>query len=348
MRKSLSFALVALLMLSSALAQNKAGTTVAQFLKLGVGSRAAGMGEAFVATSDDVSGLYWNPAGIAGTRGPQIMFQHNDWVSDISNDFIGVISPLGGFGVVGVSMTSLSMGEMAVTTEEEPEGTGEMFSASDMALGLTYARALTDRFSIGFNFKYIQEKIWHMSANGIAMDVGTLFRTQFHDMRLGMSISNYGSNMQLSGRDGLIYYDPATELEGNNPAIPAVYKLDTWPLPLLFRVGVAFDAYETDFMKLTVALDALHPNDNYESVNIGAELAVANWVFLRAGWKSPFVETNTRVEATEWDRREESLSFGGGVDMLLFGSGAGLKVDYAFSDFGRLQDVHRFTLGLYF
>ncbi|NQV15155.1 PorV/PorQ family protein [bacterium] len=328
--------------------QYKGGTTAAQFLKIGVGSRATGMGEAYVAMSRDASGLYWNPAGIALAPGAEIMFQRNNWIADIAINYMGVIFPLYGIGTVGLSLTSLTMDDMPVTTEYEPNGTGEEFAASDLALQMSLARSLTDRFSIGFNLKYIQQNIWHSTASGMALDVGTLFRTQFKDMRLGMSISNYGSSMTMSGRDALERIDLAPGLEGNNPAIPADLSMDSWDLPLIFRVGVAMDVLELGVSKLTVAADAIHPNDNYESVNLGAEFNILDKYFLRAGLKSEFVETNTSLASSNLEAREESFTFGAGFDLPLFGSGSGLRFDWAYGDFGRLKEVQRFNLSLYF
>ncbi|NQT63544.1 MAG: PorV/PorQ family protein [Candidatus Marinimicrobia bacterium] len=333
---------------SMSFGQYKGGTTAAQFLKIGIGSRATGMGEAYVAMSQDASGLYWNPAGIAQAGGGEILFQRNNWIADVAINYMGVIFPLYGVGTVGISITSLTMDDMPVTTELEPNGTGEEFTASDLALQVTLARSLTDRFSIGFNGKYIQQTIWHSRASAMAVDVGTLFRTQFNDMRLGMSISNYGSGMRMSGRDILVRYDPAPGFEGNNDAIPADYALDDWDLPLIFRVGVAMDVIEVGVTKVTVAVDAIHPNDNYESINIGTELSILDKYFLRGGWKSPFVETNTSLAASELEAREEGFTFGAGFDLPIFGSASGLRFDYAYADFGRLKDVQRFNFSLYF
>ena len=342
--------LIVLLMITVSLSygQYKGGTTAAQFLKIGVGARATAMGEAYVAMSQDATGLYWNPAGIAQAPGGELIFLRNNWIADIAVNYLGVIFPLYGVGTVGMSITSLTMDDMAVTTELEPNGTGEEFTASDLAMQLSLARSLTDRFSIGFNFKYIQQSIWHSHASAMAMDVGTLFRTAFKDMRLGMSISNYGSSLTMSGRDALIRYDPAPNLEGNNDAVPAYYGLDDWDLPLIFRVGVAMDVFEIGVSKLTVAVDAIHPNDNYESINMGAELGILNRYFLRAGYKSGFLETNSVVSASAMERREEGLTFGAGFDLPLFGSASGLRFDWAYADFGRLNDVQRLSMSLYF
>ena len=346
MKKSILFLMIIAVSLS--FGQYKGGTTAAQFLKIGIGSRATGMGEAYVAMSRDASGLYWNPAGIAQANGSEIMFQRNNWIADVAINYMGVVFPLYGIGTVGVSLTSLTMDDMKVRTELEPDGTGEEFTASDLAMQVSLARLLTDRFSIGFNLKYIQQSIWHSKASGMAVDVGTLFRTQFKDMRLGMSISNYGGSMTMSGRDALERFDPAPGQDGNNDAIPVDYSMDDWDLPLIFRVGVALDVLELGVTKITVAADAIHPNDNYESINLGTELSVLDKYFLRAGWKSPFVETNSSVASADMESREEGLTFGAGFDLPLFGSASGLRFDYAYADFGRLNNVQRFNFSLYF
>jgi hypothetical protein len=108
------------------------------------------------------------------------------------------------------------------------------------------------------------------------------------------------------------------------------------------------DVIEMGVTKLTVAVDAIHPNDNYESINIGTELNILDKYFLRGGWKSPFVETNTSLAASELETREEGFTFGAGFDLPLFGSASGLRFDYAYADFGRLNNVQRFNMSLYF
>ncbi|MCF7822980.1 MAG: PorV/PorQ family protein [Candidatus Marinimicrobia bacterium] len=336
------------LLVANSYGQYKGGTTAAPFLKIGIGSRAIGMGEAFVAMSDDASGLYWNPAGISRSSGPELMFSRTDWIADISVDYAGVIMPLYGLGTVGASITSVGMEDMAVRTEDNPDGTGEFFSSSFLALQTSIARNLTDRFSIGFNIKYIQEQIWHMKASGFAIDMGTLFTTQFNDMKLGMNISNYGTPMSMSGRDALVRYDPDENAEGNNDQIPANLAMSSWDLPLLFRVGAAMDVMEMGVSKLTLAVDALHPNDGYESINIGAEFNVMDKFFLRGGWKSPYFEPDAGLKRQKVEARDDDWTLGAGFNLPLFGTGTGVKFDYAFANYARLNDVQRFSMNIYF
>jgi hypothetical protein len=315
----------------------KTGTTAASFLNIDAGARGVGMGSAFVSVADDISSMYWNPAGLARMKHGEASFSNTRWIADVSYNYAGVAIPLGQLGTLGANATFLTMDDMLRTTMANPEGTGETFSAGSYAFGLTYARSLTDRFSIGFNFKYIQERIWHTSATGMAVDIGTLFDTQFQGMKIGMSISNYGTKMQLSGRDLMVQMDIDPSIAGNNPAINANLQTDKFDLPLLFRVGVSVDVLKGLYnSNLIVALDALHPNDDVESVNVGLEYTFNKMVSLRAGYKSLFARNS-----------EEGLCFGGGLTTKVFGSAA-IHLDYAWGDFGILKDIQKFSLGLGF
>ncbi len=311
------------------------GTTAASFLEIEVGSRAIGMGGAFVAVADDASAIYWNPAGLSRLEKSELTFTHTEWLIDINFDFTGGILGLGDYGIVGLSLTSLSTPDMEVRTVDEPEGTGELFSVGSIALGLSYARNLTDRFSIGFNTKYIQEKIWHMSATSVAIDFGTLFVTNFNDMKLGMTISNFGTDMMLSGRDVMVYHDIDPEHMGNNELTEANLVTDKWPLPLTYRVGLAMDVLKSGNNRLTLAIDGVHPNDNTEYLNFGAEFVINNLLFLRGGYSS----LGKRAS-------EEGFQFGTGLKSNV--GMISLKVDYAFANFGRLGGIHRVTMGMEF
>src|SRR5512140_3594853 len=181
---------------------SKSGTTAAAFLEIPVGASAIGMGSAFVSVSHDATSLYWNPSGIAALSQNELVATHTGWIADTRFDFAGLVLPLGWFGTVGFSFTSLSMDDMKVRTVDQPEGTGEFFSAGDLAAGISYARQLTDRFAIGFTGKYVRQSIWHESAAAFAIDAGTSFKTDlFGGMVIGATLVNFGTKLQMSGRD---------------------------------------------------------------------------------------------------------------------------------------------------
>jgi len=317
---------------------SKTGTTAASFLEISVGAPAIGMGGAFVSLAHDATALYWNPAGITAITGTEAILSHTDWIADTRFDFAGLVLPLGGAGTLGFSLTSLTMADMAVTTVAMPDGTGEYFSASDLAAGLSYARPLTDRFSVGFTAKFIQQSIWHETAAAFAVDAGTTFRTDlFGGMVIGASLSNFGTPMTLAGSDTRQFLRLDPTKQGSSSQIPADIEMDSWDLPLRFQIGFSTNVLENDTYRWTVAFDAIHPNDNYESVNVGTEFALRDFIYLRGGFQSLFLSQS-----------EGGLSLGIGVSSNLISSSSMVKFDYAYRDYGRLEGVHTFSVALRF
>ena len=329
-------ALIMLGMAAALHAQNKVGTSAAPFLGIAIGPRAAAMGGAFSAVANDATAIYWNPAGIAGLGRSHIMVSHTNWLVNTSFNWAGVVLTLDNANALAFSMTQLDYGEEDVTTVQAQTGTGDRWSAQDLAVTLTYARAMTDRFSIGGSFKYIQEKIYHSTASAFAFDVGLVFVTQFNDLRLGMSISNFGSDMNFDGKDLLQRIDIDPKNKGNNETLTAKLKTDNWPLPLFFRVGLAYDLLRQRNMKLTLAGDVLRPSDNSGVLNLGAEFALYNLLYLRGGYQSLFR-----------DNAEEGLTAGVGFKITA-GSAGRLYIDFAYADYGLLDNVKMFSLGFGF
>lgn len=312
----------------------KTGTTAAQVLKFNVGPRAIGMGGAFTSVSNDILSTYWNPAGTASIISNEAFFNHTDLYIDIKHDYAAFASNLSDLGTVGLFVSVLSMDEMEVRTIENPEGTGEFFDAGALVVGVNYSRYLTENFSIGFNFKYINESIWHMSASGFAIDVGTLYKIPIlNEFRIAASVSNFGTKMQLSGRDVTKTF--ASGSTGKD-ILNVNLELDHFDLPLLFRFGVSADLLKDESSRLTVAADAVHPNDHSEYINSGLEYSWNEIVFIRGGYNSLF-ETDS----------EKGLTVGFGLNYRLIDA-IKLKLDYAYQDFGRLTSVHYFSFGITF
>ncbi|MDZ7374411.1 MAG: PorV/PorQ family protein [candidate division KSB1 bacterium] len=330
---------VLLLVASPGLAQkvSKVGTTAAPFLNIPVGARALGMGGAFVSVADDATALFWNPGGLARLPSNEAVFVHTNWIADIGFDFAGAVLNLGPVGVLGLQGTYLNAGEMERTTEIYPEGTGEKFKAGSYALGVTYARSLTDRFSIGGTVKYVREFILNSAAQGVAVDLGTHFVTQFHNVTLGAVISNFGTKMRMSGRDLLVQYDIDPTRYGNNERINANLETDAYDLPLMLRVGLSVDLLQrVEGQSLVVAVDAAHPSDNVEHVNVGGEYRFHDLFAVRGGYRSLFSRDS-----------EQGFTVGAGLKYRVVGSLA-VKIDYAYESFGRLNNVQKFSVAVCF
>jgi hypothetical protein len=318
---------------------SKTGTVAAPFLEIPVGAAAIGTGTAIVSQIKDPTALYWNPAGSSISEVNQVSATHMNWIADTKFDFIGITLPLSGLGTLGLSFTSLSMDDMKVTTVEKPEGTGEYFSASNLAAGVSFARRLSDRFAVGFTLKYIQETIWHESASAFALDFGAMFRTDLlGGLVIGASLSNFGSTMKLDGRD-LRQFGRVDETKlGSNDQVASGIEMESWDLPLVFRIGVSFDPLKTDDHRWTVAVDATHPSDSYEWVNVGTEYAFDECVFFRGGYHSLFL-----------DESEGGLSLGFGVaSSLVFSTSTVVKLDYGYRDMGRIGGTNVISLCVVF
>jgi|SRR5690554_1961434 len=331
------FITIALLITSLSLnAQTiKTGTTAAAVLKLNVGPRAIGMGGAYTAVSNDITAMYWNPGGTANINRNEAFFNHTALYADMSYDYAALASHISDFGTVGVFVSVLNaIDQEIVRTVERPEGTGEFFDAGAIVIGLNYSRYLTDNFAIGFNFKYINETIWHMSSTGFGIDIGTMYKIPvLNELRIAASISNFGTKMQLAGRDVTTIINSGA---GGNNLINSNIELDEFDLPLLFRFGISNDIIRSEESRLTLAVDAIHPNDHTEYLNAGLEYGWQDIIFLRAGYNS-LLEKNT----------EEGLTLGFGlqyriVDLVKVG------IDYAYQDYGRLTEVHYFSLAVKF
>ncbi len=316
-------------------AQSKTGTTIGQFLLIEPSARYAGMGNAGVASSEEIGACYYNPGALGALRGYGLQVSHSEWLADISYDYVAGLVQLGEVGNLLFTVTSLQSGEIDVRTVEQPLGTGERYRVSNIALGVGYGRQVTDRFSMGVQISYVQETIWHSSLATAAINVGTLYRLTAGGVRLGASISNFGLAARYQGRDLRIQYDNDPRRYGDNSSLPGEIYTERFPLPVLFRVGLSWPIRLNQRYQLCAAVTAFHPSDNTESISFGAELGMFGGVALRAGYQNLFLQDS-----------EVGLTLGAGARVALGDSE--LQIDYAWADHGRLQSTQRFSLGFVF
>jgi hypothetical protein len=242
----------------------KVGTFDGQFLKIAVGARAAGMGGAFVGVADDATAVYWNAAGIAriDPDKSELSLNHANWPAELSFDQIGYVFHMRRIpGAFAVHARSLSMQPMVETTAYQPDpiiGTGRTFDAGLMSVGLTYARSFTDKFSAGFTGDFISEGLAEYTQQTMAFDIGTLYDVGTMGMRIGMAISNIGSQIKFIDRAARI--------------------------PSVFRVGTSAVLLQRADQKLVGSFEFSHPPDNSERLNVGAEYSFHKYLFLRGGY----------------------------------------------------------------
>ncbi|MGE5351847.1 MAG: PorV/PorQ family protein [Acidobacteriota bacterium] len=293
----------------------RAGISALQFLKVGVGGRAASMGDAFVAVANDVSALYWNPAGLIQSNSDQVMFSHNEWLVDLKHDFVGGLYHFSSNDAVGVALTSLHTKEMPVTTEVQPFGTGEYFTFGDVAFAVSYSRKMTEQFSFGGTVRYVEETLDKLKMRGVMIDLGTYYWTGLGTSRFAVTVSNFGNNMAPDG-DVVLF-------GGRNKS-----QWQSFSPPTIFRIGFAFEPYQSEDQMVTTSIQLNHPNDNSENVSTGIEYKWKNIFFVRGGYK--------------FNVEEQNYSLGAGLRMPL--RVADVTFDYAFSNFTRLGSAHRFSL----
>lgn len=215
------------------------GTSAAQFLKLGAGARATGMGDAFVAISNDATSVYWNPAGLNRIEKKSVSVMHALWLEEIFYDWASYVHPTN-FGNFGIGIQYVSYGEIKEMDEDGFE-TGESFKPSDLAATISYGRNICNVL-LGLNIKYISSKIKE-SASAVAVDIGMMREFAIKDKKIstGLVVQNLGTEMKF------------------------VDEKD--PLPLSIKVGGAYDIREN----WVVALDVNLPADNKIGFGVGSE-----------------------------------------------------------------------------
>ncbi len=337
---TLSFVLVGLSLLAPSHAVfTKIGMAGLPFLKIGVG-RCTGMGEAFVAVADDATAAFWNPAGLALVQRRQALVNHIDWLADINHEYLTLVMPTRA-GNVGFSVTALSLGDFEETTIDTFQGTGRTFTGTDLALGVSYARMFTDKLSFGLTAKVVSEQIWNVGTAGAAFDFGVHYNTGWRNLRLAMAIVNFGPDLNYSGGQLDFTHDPGWSWPWSREPIPGTYLTETFPLPVTFRFGLAYDLFRNDNTYLITAADLNHFNDVNEKVNLGFEYSY-NPVSVRAGYI--FNTDFGYAGDVGWTT---GLSAGAGFRFTPT-SGLGLNFDYNYRELGRLGGSHRLTLAVDF
>ncbi len=305
---------------TTAFAQKKVAQTGMTFLKIGVGARAAAMGESYTAMAGDVNAVFWNPAGLASIADREVTFSYIDWIADLKHQAVAAAWNLDGIGTFAFSLVSMDYGDpINYTRRTDTEAgfeIGSSFSPTEYVAGFAFARQFTEKFSMGMHLKYayqglglsptsdgVDNSYKENEVDVVAVDFGTSYMTGIRDLRFAVSLSNFSENLQ--------------------------YEEESFQIPLTFRMGLAMSVWDVEEHSVTVAVDAIHPRDFSEQIHSGIEYWYSDLFALRGGYK--------------FNHDEEGLTFGVGLnyEMLVF--------DYAYGSFGTIfGSVNRFSLGLKF
>lgn len=329
--------LMAVLAVDVASAQ-KVGSTSMQFLKVLPSARAAALGDAYSVLASGAEAVFWNPAGLSTVQGHEFSFTYTDWLFDARQGGFAYATTIGSIGAVALQIQYVDFGVFEETTNErpyisdpdQPGITGRTFRPFSYVAGATYSRHLTDRFALGIAAKYAHESLFDggrvmaqirqgetgevdTRASGLLFDFGIRYDTGYRSIKIASSIQNFGPDV--------------------------TYAVESYPVPLVFRVGIAADLVGPDglFMaghennQLRAAVDLFHPNDYAQQFHFGMEYEVLRVLSLRGGYK--------------FNYDSDGLTLGGGLQHTL--GDLGLAVDYSFGSMGTyLGNVQRISLNV--
>lgn len=238
------------------LAEKRNASTGLTFLKLGVGARAIGMGEAYSALSDDASGMFYNPAGISFGKSNEVILMHKKWAFGTSTEFLGSTVHTNdltfGFGLNSTNVDGIEI-------RQQPGPSQGTFGLHDLALSATASWRIDTSLSVGVTGKFLYEKIYVDESNGAAIDLGMRYQ---YNTRIGfaLSLSNLGSMSKLV----------------NSPT----------KLPGGIRCGASSFNSLGDDVALTIAGDVLKVfTDDGIRTHVGGEIAYHSLLALRAGYQ---------------------------------------------------------------
>ncbi len=304
----------------------KVGAAGSQFLKIPIGARANGLAGAYSSVSNDLTSIFWNPAGLADVKYISADFSYTQWFAGFKHSFGAFALPVGRNFTAAIALVALNSGNIEITTLEKPNGTGLSYQVNDVALSLTFSGYLTDQFSFGLTAKYVNNSISNLSSTGIAFDVGTMYETGIQGIRLGFSIHNLGVKQAYSGQD----LKTSKKLyEALNAApLDIAYISNSYSLPLIFRAGISSEVWKVEDHKVIVAGDFITLSDTPEHFALGAEYTFKDFLALRAGY-----QFGTDV-----------FGLSGGVGLKYFAGGFEGEFDYSITPTKNIGLVNRLSI----
>jgi hypothetical protein len=230
-----------------------ANTGVA-FLKIPVGPRAVGLGEAAVSYIDDASALYYNPAGIANVPSFDLLLSHNQWFLGMNHEYVAGVCGLEEVGKFGLAFDYWGSGSIQGVNIRGETIPGYVFSSADWSLTAGYGRSFSD-VAFGFGLKLIHQQMESLSSSAWAFDVGAMYKTPLEGLKVGGSVTNVGPMTQL--------YD------------------EVYGLPVQGRLG-----WRYDYSIIGVTQDFIISETEKPGIAAGVECEPVEFVALRVGYRT--------------------------------------------------------------
>jgi hypothetical protein len=339
------------------------GTTAAEFLLLGAGARGTALGGAYAALATDVTALYYNPAGLAQIGRPAAMVSSYSYLADTRYSWFGAAFPMaGGARSLGVSIGSFGFSDQPVTTVENPDGDGRVYSVNQSFVSGSYAQNFSDRFSAGVSVKYIQDKLGSAKAGTFAVDFGTNFHAMVgtRPLRAAFVISNLGGTLAHDGSDldvTVFRVPPLGTVDVPQEPAAATLKTKDFGLPVMFRVSVALDLLAQSNNRITLLSEFSQPNNTKPGAGMGLEWSgtnLGNSGFSLAARGSYTIQPDNDIaygsgagfttQETTGAFTSDGLALGGGVGFNRGNFQIGF--DYAFRDFGPVGGTNFFSFSV--
>ena len=291
---------------------DRVGTAGAQELRIPVGAAATAIGGSTVALSNGLGNIFYNPASLAGIDESQALVSYSTYLADSRVNYGAVSTKLGSQGNIAFSIKVLNIGDIIVTTEASPEGTGEILNPNFAVLGVTYGRRMTDRVLLGASAHYVSEKVAEVSANGFAVDLGVQYDTGWRGLRFGFAMKNVGPDMQFDGAN----LEQRIQVPGDDPSSqPHVVRLQSakFEIPSYLQIGVSYDLPMGEDRHASVFGAFQGNNFSTDEYRIGAEFPIGSFLALRAGYVG-------QLAMSDEDRQQDylySYSYGAGFNFKL-------------------------------
>lgn len=321
--------------------QNRAGTSGAPELRIPVGARYLAMVGSQIASVTGLESIYWNPAGVDfSPNTANALFSYRSYIADMSMNFAAVSGRLGDFGSVAISFRSLNIGEINVTTMDQPDGTGQIINPSYFILGLTYSKLLTDRIAVGVSFNLINETIDRVGTSGFSFDFGVQYKDLFEvpGFAFGVVVKNLGSSLKYDGN--ALYVEGQSTIGERGPTF---LKIDaaSAELPSEISIGLSYERKFNEENTVTISTTFQNNNFTYDDYKIGLEYSFKDIFYARGGYLFSPQSTDSSPNIFQ------DYALGVGLNFKQF-SDIDLSVDYAYVPAKFFDGNHVFALSFGF